>query len=162
MKYVNTVLVIVGILCCLAQAVPAQTVVDQNENQKAAAEPKGEVDLLIEDLKKHGEGVLRHCLENCPESAISDSSKVSVGDTVNKVQPAYPPLARAAHVTGEVVVMLVIDEEGKVIAAQVVSGHPLLRTASIKAAKESTFTPTLVEQKPVKVLGTITYNFVAK
>jgi TonB family protein len=159
MKLINTAIVVVGILCCLVQTVSPQTAVNQKENQKAAEEPKGEVDLLIEDLKKHGEGVLERCLENCSESSISDSTRVIAGKSINKVQPNYPALARAAHVTGEVVVMLVIDEQGKVIAAQVASGHPLLRTASLKAAKESTFTPTLLDQKPVKVLGQITYNF---
>ena len=162
MKYINTVIVVVGMFCCLVQAVPAQTAVNQKENQKAAEEPKGEVDLLIEELKKHGEGALERCLENCPESSISDSTRVIAGKSIKKVQPNYPPLALAAHITGEVVVRLVIDEEGKVIAAQVTSGHPLLQAACIKAAKESTFTPTLLDQKPVKVLGRITYIFVAK
>lgn len=162
MKYINTMIVIVGILCCLVQAVSAQTAVNQKENQKAAEEPKGEVDLLIEDLKKHSEGVIEQCLENCPESSISDSTRVIAGKSINKVQPNYPALALAAHVTGEVVVMLVIDEHGKVIAAQVASGHPLLQAACIKAAKESTFTPTLLDQKPVKVLGKITYIFNVK
>lgn len=160
MKYINTVIVILGILCCLVQAVSAQTAANQNENQKAAEEPKGEIDLLIEDLKKHGEGVLKRCLENCSESSTSDPQRVVAGKSIEKVQPDYPRLARAAHVTGEVVVMVVIDEQGKVIAAQVFSGHPLLQAACIKAAKASTFTPTLLDQKPVKVLGAITYNFV--
>jgi TonB family protein len=162
MKHINAVIVIVGILCCLVQAVSAQTAVNQKENQKAAEEPKGEVDLLIEDLKKHGEGVLKRCLENCPDSSISDSERVIAGKSIEKVQPKYPALAKAAHVTGEVVVMLVIDEQGKVIAAQVTSGHPLLQSVCVKAAKASTFTPTLLDQKPVKVLGQITYNFKTK
>ena len=161
MKSISIVIAAVGILCCLVNPAPAQTTVNPKENQKAAEETKGEVDLLLEELKKHGEAVLQRCLENCPESAVSDGTKVSVGESVNKVQPAYPALARAAHVEGKVIVMLVIDEQGKVIAAQVSSGHPLLRAACVKAAKESTFSPTLIEQKPVKVLGTITYNFVA-
>jgi TonB family protein len=161
MKSINTLILVIGILGCLVHAVPAQTAANPKEPPKTEEEPKGEVDLLLEDLKSHGEAVLRRCLEKCPESAITDGTKVSVGESVNKVQPAYPALARAAHVAGEVVVMLVIDEEGKVIAAQVFSGHPLLRAACIKAAKESTFTRTLIEQKHVKVLGTITYNFVA-
>lgn len=160
MKYINTVIVVVGILCCLVQAVPAQTTINQRENQQAAEEPKGEVDLLIEDLKKHSEEVLKRCLENCPESSISDSERVKAGKSIEKVQPDYPRVALAAHVTGEVVVMLVIDEQGKVIAAQVTSGHPLLQAACVKAAKESTFTPTLLDQKPIKVLGSITYKFV--
>ena len=66
----------------------------------------------------------------------------------------------AARATGNVVVMMVIDEGGRVIAAQSVSGHPLLQSASVKAAKESTFMPTFVGGVPVKVVATITYRFV--
>jgi len=49
-----------------------------------------------------------------------------------------------------------------VIAAQVAGGHPLLQAACVKAAKESTFMPTLLDQKPVIVLGSITYIFNVK
>jgi len=122
--------------------------------------PKRAVELLIEDLQKHNESVLRRCLENCgdtQEHANEPSEKKE--RILNKVVPAYPPIARAAHATGEVVVTVVVNEEGNVIAAQAESGHPLLQAAAVNAARESTFVPYLVDGKPVKVLGTITYNF---
>ena len=75
-------------------------------------------------------------------------------------QPSYPALARAAHAYGEVVVRLIINEEGNVIAAQVDSGHPLLREVCVKAAKGSRFATTRLQGRPVKVLGVITYRFV--
>jgi hypothetical protein len=43
-----------------------------------------------------------------------------------------------------------------------VDGHPLLRAAAVKAARESKFTPTTLEGKPVMVNGIIIYNFVAQ
>jgi TonB family protein len=138
---------------------------DRGQQQSSVAtseEPKGEVDLLIEELAKKNEGVLRHCLEKCDESKETTGQHVSVGEAKNKAQPLYPALARAAHAAGEVVVMVVIDEEGKVIAAQISSGHPLLRSSCLKAARESTFTPTLLEGKPIKVLGTLTYRFISQ
>jgi protein TonB len=76
------------------------------------------------------------------------------------VTPAYPAIARSAHASGEVTVRVLIDKEGKVMAAQVVDGHPLLQAASIKAAKETRFTLTWVEGNQVNVLGQIVYNFV--
>lgn len=81
------------------------------------------------------------------------------GKTINKPQPAYPAIAKAAHVTGTVVVLAIVNEEGKVIAAQAQSGPPLLRAAAVKAAHEVQFTPTLLDGKPVKIMGTIQYNF---
>jgi hypothetical protein len=56
---------------------------------------------------------------------------------------------------------VIIDKKGKVMAAQIVDGHPLLWVAALKAARASRFTPTLLKEKPVNVVGEIIYNFVA-
>jgi TonB family protein len=74
-------------------------------------------------------------------------------------QPAYPAIARATHASGTVTVQVVVDEEGNVISARAVSGHALLQAASVAAARNAKFPPTLSEGKPVKVTGVITYNF---
>ncbi|HZB44019.1 MAG TPA: energy transducer TonB, partial [Pyrinomonadaceae bacterium] len=74
--------------------------------------------------------------------------------------PAYPPIARAARAQGTVAVRIVIDEEGKVISAEAVNGHPLLRAAAVEAARAATFAPTRLNGRPVKVTGHLTYNFV--
>jgi periplasmic protein TonB len=68
-------------------------------------------------------------------------------------------MARSAHASGEVIVRVLINKEGKVIAAQIVDGHPVFRATSIRAAKASRFNPTLVEGKPVNVVAQIVYNF---
>ena len=77
-------------------------------------------------------------------------------------KPAYPPIARAAHASGTVVVQVLIDEEGNVVSAHAVSGHPLLQAASVAAAREAKFSPTKLAGEPVKVTGVIQYNFVAQ
>lgn len=89
----------------------------------------------------------------------ADQSGVRQGAVVSKPQPPYPAVAKAARVSGTVVVWVVVDEEGKVVAAQVVSGHPLLRPSTLQAAREARFQPTLLDGQPIRVLGTITYNF---
>src|SRR5262249_55465371 len=76
-----------------------------------------------------------------------------------RVQPSYPPLAMQAGVSGAVMVEVTINEEGEVIAARALSGHPLLQDAAIEAARQWTFSPTMVDGKPVKVVGAITFNF---
>ena len=77
-------------------------------------------------------------------------------------RPAYPPIARQAHASGTVVVQVVIDEEGNIISAHAVSGHPLLQAACVDAARKSKFSTTKLAGQPVKVTGVITYNFVAE
>lgn len=77
----------------------------------------------------------------------------------NVVIPEYPPAAKAVRASGKVEVKVTVDEEGNVVSAKTVSGHSLLREASVKAAKESTFVPCSVDGKPVKVEGSLVYTF---
>jgi TonB family protein len=81
------------------------------------------------------------------------------GLAVKKVQPPYPPIARAAGAQGAVQVQVLISETGEVIEATVVSGHPLLRGAALEAARQWQFKPTEVSEKVVKVRGILTFNF---
>jgi TonB family protein len=75
-------------------------------------------------------------------------------------KPIYSTLAKQAHASGTVSVQILIDEKGKVISAKSTGGHPLLVVEAIKAAYLAKFSPTIVGDNPVKVSGTITYNFV--
>jgi protein TonB len=76
-------------------------------------------------------------------------------------KPSYPPAARAVRASGAVTVQVLIDENGNVVSASAVSGHPLLRAAAAGAARNAKFSPTMLSGQPVKVSGVITYSFVA-
>ena len=69
-------------------------------------------------------------------------------------------MAKAAKAGGTVMVQVVVDEDGKVISANAVSGHPLLKQAAVQAAYGARFTPTKLSGQTVKVSGQIAYNFV--
>jgi bla regulator protein blaR1 len=84
------------------------------------------------------------------------------GKAANLPAPEYPAIARPAHVSGSVQVRILIDEDGNVIGAEAVSGHPLLRAAAVSAAREAKFTTTRLQGEPVKVSGVLVYNFVAQ
>jgi TonB family protein len=84
------------------------------------------------------------------------------GKAIHLAQPPYPAQARAEHASGTVVVKVIIDEHGNVISANAVSGNFLLQPASIAAARESKFSPTKLCGQPVRVIGIIQYNFVAR
>ncbi|MCA1818367.1 MAG: energy transducer TonB [Acidobacteria bacterium] len=73
--------------------------------------------------------------------------------------PTYPAIARTAQVSGTVVVQVLADECGKVISARPLSGHPLLQQAAVQAAYGWHFAPGLLGGEPVKVRGTLTFNF---
>ncbi|MDX6693559.1 MAG: periplasmic protein TonB [Blastocatellia bacterium] len=93
-----------------------------------------------------------------PRAPISGG--VLNGKAINLPKPTYPAIARSARASGTVVVQVTIDETGKVISARAVSGHPLLQAAAVQAAYGARFSPTQLSGQPVKVTGTISYNFV--
>lgn len=107
---------------------------------KPTPEPTPEVKATPKPLTKVSEGVVQ-------------------GLALRKVSPVYPAIAKAAHAAGPVQVQIVISEEGRVIAADVLSGNPLLRQAALDAARQWVFRPTLLSQVPVKVQGVLTFNF---
>jgi TonB family protein len=101
------------------------------------------------------------------ETKTSTASKTISGGVLNDKaislpKPSYPPIARAAKASGTVVVAVTVDENGDVISAHAVSGHPLLQAGAVAAARSAKFSPTKLSGQPVRVTGIITYNFVAE
>lgn len=94
-----------------------------------------------------------------PEESGDVQGGVLNGKAISKPAPSYPLKARESRVQGTVVVKITVDETGRVIKAAPVCGPALLRDASVIAARDARFTPTLLGGQPVKVTGTITYNF---
>ncbi len=88
------------------------------------------------------------------------SGGVLNGKAISLPKPAFPAAARAVGASGAVSVQVLIDENGDVVSASAVSGHPLLRAAAAQAARGAKFSPTQLQGMPVKVSGIITYNFV--
>jgi TonB family protein len=58
-----------------------------------------------------------------------------------RVAPVYPPIAKAARVTGTVVINVAIGTTGNVKSMKVVSGPPMLQQAAIDCVKQWTFKP---------------------
>lgn len=125
-------------------------------------EPKNEVEQVLAAAAKRGETVLGTCSENCPEGSDSKEPEgFERGRAIRLPKPSYSSIARAARVQGTVKIQVIIDVDGKVIAAAAVDGHPLLYPACLQAARASEFSPTKWEGLPVKVTGVIQYNFIA-
>ena len=95
-----------------------------------------------------------------PRAPISGG--VLNGKAISLPKPQYPAIARAAHAAGTVVVQVLIDENGSVVSAKALSGHPLLQAVAVSAARQARFSPTKLSGQPVKVTGVIQYNFVGQ
>ena len=87
------------------------------------------------------------------------SGGVLNGKALSLPVPVYPQIAMRSRIFGSVSVNVVVDENGKVISAEAVSGPNSLREAAVDAAKRARFSPTKLSGAPVKVAGMINYNF---
>jgi TonB family protein len=87
------------------------------------------------------------------------SGGVLNGKAIELPKPPYPATAKAVGAKGPVIVQVTVDENGRVLTAKAITGHPLLRAAAEAAAREARFTPTKLTGQAVQVSGVITYNF---
>ena len=94
-----------------------------------------------------------------PPSRIRVSAGVMAGLIDTKKTPVYPEDAKAAHITGAVVLSGVVDTHGKVTDLNVVDGPEMLRHAAIDAVSQWTYKPYLLNGKPVEVITTMTVHF---
>lgn len=120
-------------------------------------------------------GKCANCTETQPRVAVDNTTPpplptpmkprhVSTGVLTSKIvslpKPVYPTIAKQIKAQGPVNVQILVDETGKVISAHAVYGNATLIKAAEDAAMRARFTPTLLNEKPIKVQGVITYNFV--
>ena len=87
------------------------------------------------------------------------SQGVTKGLLIHRVEPTYPPLARAARVQGEVILSAIISTTGAIENLQLVSGHPMLVPAALTAVKQWRYKPYLLNGQPTEVETTITVIF---
>lgn len=87
------------------------------------------------------------------------SQEVMQGMVIAKVQPIYPPEARAARIQGSVVIAAIIGKDGNIQSERLVSGHPLLAPAAMDAVKQWRYRPYLLNGNPMEVDTQITVNF---
>jgi TonB family protein len=75
------------------------------------------------------------------------------------VEPEYPQSARISHISGDVILQILIDREGRIAELTAVSGPPLFFESAIKAVKQWEYRPYLLNGKPVEVETTIKVQF---
>ncbi len=94
------------------------------------------------------------------------SSPVSLsGDSVrilHSVTPMYPPLAKMAHLEGQVVVRMTIDTAGIPTEVEAVSGKEVFTQPALQAARQWRFAPATQDGQPVAATFLLTLNFVLR
>ncbi|HUP47990.1 MAG TPA: TonB family protein [Thermoanaerobaculia bacterium] len=77
-----------------------------------------------------------------------------------RVAPIYTPEAKAARVSGIVIIRAMIDETGVVRGVEVLKPLPFgLSEAAALAVRQWVFAPALIDGKPVSVVYNVTINF---
>lgn len=94
-----------------------------------------------------------------PEEALRVGGDVKPGRLISSVQPVYPATARSAHIEGDVVIRTNIDETGKVINTQVISGPLALRQAALTALRQWKYTPATLNGQPTSIQVEVTIRF---
>lgn len=100
-----------------------------------------------------------------PPAATSPTQTISVGGQVQSAMlirsapPQYPPTAKAAGITGVVLLRVTIGTDGSVQDVQVISGNPLLAKAAVDAVRGWVYRPTLVNGRPTQVETEARFNF---
>jgi tetratricopeptide (TPR) repeat protein len=114
--------------------------------------------LVAENRKDEAALVQARLAELAAQAGVVEGGLLN-GTAIKLVQPAYPSMAPRVPLV-IVQVRVLIDETGRVIKAEATGHpHPSFKAAAEEAARHSVFTPTLLSGTPVKVTGTIIYNF---
>jgi TonB family protein len=78
---------------------------------------------------------------------------------VKRIEPVYPPMAKAARLQGKVLLKVTISKGGAVTDVTAVSGHPMLIPSAVEAVKKWQYKPFLVDGQPVAVKTEIELPF---
>jgi TonB family protein len=73
--------------------------------------------------------------------------------------PRMPALARQARIDGYVFVDILVNTKGQVVCVRFISGHPMLASSAIDAAKNWTFRPMKQDGKAVSFYGHLSFHF---
>ena len=92
--------------------------------------------------------------------AVTVSKGAQLAKLIHQVKPIYPPLAKAARISGTVQLLAVIAKDGTVHNLQTLSGNPLLVRAALDAVSQWVYRPTLLNNEPVEVTAPIEVNFI--
>jgi periplasmic protein TonB len=94
-----------------------------------------------------------------PQKPMVVSSGVESAKLIFGPAPEYPVLARMTRTEGTVRLKAIIGRDGAIEELRVLGGHPLLVKAAVEAVERWRYSPTLLDNKPVKVETEIEVNF---
>lgn len=77
----------------------------------------------------------------------------------SRVEPTYPAAALAAHRAGDVVLEVMVGEDGSVVTMRVIRGDSLLTSAALDAVRHWQYEPYRPNQRPTQFQTDVTLRF---
>jgi len=98
-------------------------------------------------------------VQAAPPKKVNISGGVAQGMLLQKTVPLYPPIAKAARVSGTVVLQATISKTGTIENLRVISGPAMLTQAAMDAVRSWRYRPYLLNGDPVEVETTVNVVF---
>jgi periplasmic protein TonB len=121
----------------------------------AAAEGLGGGGANTSFFNGHGQPVVKAA----PTKPLAISAGVATGMLIHQSAPIYPPIAKAARVSGTVELQATISKVGTITDLHVVSGPAMLRQAAVDAVRTWRYKPYKLNNEATEVETTINVNF---
>lgn len=103
------------------------------------------------------------CVKTHNPTRPGPHNSITYPETVEKIQPTYPPAAVAARVQGNVVLATVVDDKGDVACVIPWLRAPVALTDSaIEAIRKWRYTPGSLDGEPVSVYFLVVVEFIIK
>lgn len=93
------------------------------------------------------------------ENTVRIGAGVAEVNLITRVEPEYPPLAKAARIQGTVEFTATIGSDGVIKNLQLVRGHPLLVNAAKEAVLQWKYRPTFLNGNPIAVTAPVKVTF---
>jgi TonB family protein len=114
------------------------------------------------DIRATGEAPVRDLPSSAmtlPSSNVWLAPEQSESRLLSRIEPIYPADALAAHRSGDVVLRVVVAEDGSVASIRTLSGDPVLATAAADAVRQWRYQPYLLHDRPSQFQTDVTLKF---
>jgi TonB family protein len=135
---------------------------DGNSRLSAAAAPQNQPQEVAPSLSVgSGSSDLGSLVRpvDTPKPAMVAQSNLANAAVLHTVPAVYPEIAKSRHLSGAVVLKVMIGKDGKVSSPRFISGPVIFRDAAFDAVKQWTFKPAMLNGQAIEQETQITINF---
>ena len=129
---------------------------DQEKNRQAKADTT-----KADSAREGSKGVVEasSTTKLAPSQSVWLSPEQAAARLLSRSEPEYPPKARSARRTGNVVLEVRVAEDGSVSSIRTLSGDPVLATAAAEAVRNWRYEPYRLNDRPAQFDTDVTLSF---